>query len=148
MSGPGQSGAALATALDERLVNVKIIEKDGDRCARVAESLTRALVIKGDGTDKSLLLEENIQNSDFVVSMTGKEESNVLISLLAKRLGARRTVTRRQQLGIYPHPVTNRDRQRCQRQVECRSRHSAAHPAREDRVRRPPQRRVRRGPRG
>lgn len=92
--GAGQAGSALARALDERRVNVKIIDRDAERCARLAETLDRVLVIKGDGSDKALLEEENVSDADFVIAITGEEDTNVLISLLCKKLGAKRTITR------------------------------------------------------
>jgi trk system potassium uptake protein TrkA len=52
------------------------------------------IVINGDGTDKDLLQEENVREVDFMVVITGDEESNVLISLLAKGLGAKKTIAR------------------------------------------------------
>ena len=100
--GAGETGTALATALDKTKINIKIIEKDNQRCKGLAEALERVIVINGDGTDKELLLEENINNVDFMVSITGDEESNVLISLLAKGLGARRTITRINKLSYIP----------------------------------------------
>jgi trk system potassium uptake protein TrkA len=59
-------------------------------------------VINGDGTDRNLLQEENIGDADLLVALTGDEESNVLISLLAKRLGVKRTVTRISKLSYIP----------------------------------------------
>ncbi len=100
--GAGQTGTALATALDESKINAKIIDKDSTRCARLAEKLKRVIVINGDGTDRDLLQEENIQDADFMVAITGDEESNVLISLLAKGLGAKRTITRISKLSYIP----------------------------------------------
>ena len=92
--GGGQIGMALASALDQTKVNTKIIENDNEKCANLAEKLERVIVINGDGTDRDLLLEENIGDADFMVAVTGDEESNILISLLAKGLGAKRTITR------------------------------------------------------
>jgi trk/ktr system potassium uptake protein len=100
--GAGQSGAALAMALDKTGLKAKIIEKDEDRCSSLAENLKRVIVINGDGTDRNLLQEENVEGVDFMVAITGDEESNVLISLLAKGLGARRTVTRVSKLSYIP----------------------------------------------
>ena len=100
--GAGQTGAALATALDKTRINVKIIDKDSERCTRLAEKLGRVIVINGDGTDRDLLQEENISNADFMVAITGDEESNVLISLLAKRLGVKRNITRINKLSYIP----------------------------------------------
>jgi len=100
--GAGRTGMALATALDQSKVNVKIIEKDSERCADLAEKLERVLVINGDGTGRDLLREENIEDFDFMVAITGDQESNVLISLLAKGLGVKRTITRVSKLSYIP----------------------------------------------
>ena len=100
--GAGKTGIALAAALDQSKVNVKIIDKDSEICANLAEKLERVIVINGDGTDRDLLLEENIGDVDFMVAITGDEESNVLISLLAKGLGAKRSITRVSKLSYIP----------------------------------------------
>jgi trk system potassium uptake protein TrkA len=100
--GGGQTGTALANSLDSTRLSVRIIEKDTDRCAKLSEMLDRVTVIKGDGTDRTLLLEENIGDVDYLVAVTGDEESNVLISLLAKELGAKKTITRINKLSYIP----------------------------------------------
>ncbi|MFZ7112864.1 MAG: Trk system potassium transporter TrkA [Desulfatiglandales bacterium] len=100
--GAGLTGTALAKALDRSKTNVKIIDRDSQRCAALAEELERVIVINGDGTDKELLLEENIGDVDLTVALTGDEESNVLISLLAKNLGAKRNITRVSKLSYIP----------------------------------------------
>ncbi|HOF04578.1 MAG TPA: Trk system potassium transporter TrkA [Syntrophales bacterium] len=92
--GAGETGMAVARALDERRLNVKIIDQDGDRCKKLAGILNRVIVIRGDGADRDLLREENAGEMDLIIALTGDEESNVLISLLARELGARRTITR------------------------------------------------------
>ncbi len=100
--GAGETAMALATALDNTKVSTKIIDKDSERCASLSEKLERVIVINGDGTDRDLLQEENIGDVDFMVALTGDEESNILISLLAKRLGAKRTITRVSKLSYIP----------------------------------------------
>lgn len=100
--GAGQAGASLAAALDKKKINTKIIDKNSDRCAQLAESLEHVIVIHGDGTNKELLVEENIADVDFLISLTGSEESNILISLLAKHLGAKRTISRIGNLNYLP----------------------------------------------
>jgi trk system potassium uptake protein TrkA len=100
--GAGETGTALASALDKTKLHVKIIEKDNQRCGILAEKLERAIVINGDGTDKDLLQEENINEMDFMVSLSGDEENNVLISLLAKELGVKKTITRISKLSYIP----------------------------------------------
>ncbi|MFO7784697.1 MAG: Trk system potassium transporter TrkA [Thermodesulfobacteriota bacterium] len=100
--GGGQTGRALAKALDGPRISTSLIDRSPSRCEELAESLQRVMVINGDGTDRDLLLEENVSNADFLVALTGDEESNVLISLLAKGLGVRRTITRINKLSYIP----------------------------------------------
>ncbi|MGD8228591.1 MAG: Trk system potassium transporter TrkA [Desulfobacteraceae bacterium] len=100
--GAGETGTALATFFDKTKINVKIIEKDNERCTSLAQILERVIVINGDGSDKTLLQEENISDCDFMVAVTGDEDSNVLMSILAKRLGARKTITRISKLSYVP----------------------------------------------
>lgn len=100
--GAGQTGTALASALDLTSIGAKIIDKDPEKCARLAEKLKRVIVINGDGTDKDLLQEENIGGADFMVAITGDEESNILMSILGKGLGARKTITRVSKLSYIP----------------------------------------------
>lgn len=100
--GAGETGIALAKALDHTKVSVKIIERDAQKCQSLSEELERVIVINGDGTDRDLLQEENISDADFMVAITGDEESNVLISLLAKGLGAKKNITRVNKLSYIP----------------------------------------------
>ena len=100
--GAGQTGTALATALDLTNISAKIIDKDPEKCASLAEKLERVIVINGDGTDKDLLQEENIGDVDFMVAITGDEENNILMSLLGKGLGAKKTITRVSKLSYIP----------------------------------------------
>ncbi len=92
--GGGRIGSRLATLLDDKPVHTKIIEKNPDICAKLAEKLNKVVVLHGDGSDQGLLKEENIQEMDFVITLTDDEEINILASLLAKRMGARKTITK------------------------------------------------------
>ncbi|EFK06091.1 putative potassium transporter peripheral membrane component [delta proteobacterium NaphS2] len=100
--GAGQTGQALAREMDRAKISAKIIEKDEAICAQLSADLDQVIVINGDGTHKELLDEENIGSADFVVAITGDEESNILISLMAKGLGTRKTVTRVSKLSYLP----------------------------------------------
>lgn len=100
--GAGQTGTILATALEQSKIHAKIIDKDNDICLKLAEKLEKVMVINGDGSDKNLLQEVNIEDVDLVVVITGDEEKNVLISLLATGLGAKRTITRISNLSYIP----------------------------------------------
>jgi trk system potassium uptake protein TrkA len=81
-----------AASLLEKNYNVKIIEKDREKCIQIADKLTNTLVINGDGRDLTLLREEGIQNIDAFISVTGSSETNILSCLLAKKMGVKKSV--------------------------------------------------------
>lgn len=99
--GGGNIGFRLAQNL-ENSYHVRLVERNKDRASFLAEQLNRTIIIHGDGTEQSLLEEENVRGMDVVVSVTGNEETNVLLSLLAKRLGARRNITRINKFAYMP----------------------------------------------
>jgi trk system potassium uptake protein TrkA len=92
--GGGSVGFMLAELLEKLKIRVKIIEHATNRCEFLANSLKRALVIKGDGMDLDLLESEAIAESDVCVCTTNNDEKNLLCSLLVKQLGSKRTITR------------------------------------------------------
>ena len=100
--GGGRVGYKMAAALEKQSVKTKIIEKNPDVCQRLAESLDKVMVLLGDGTDQNLLIEENVQDMDMVITLTGDEEINILSSLLAKRMGARSNITRISKFSYFP----------------------------------------------
>ena len=100
--GAGQTGQALARKMDRARISTKIIEKDEAICAQLSAGLDHVIVINGDGTSKELMEEENIGSADFLVAITGDEESNILISLLAKEMGAQQAITRVSKLSYLP----------------------------------------------
>ena len=91
IAGGGNIGLDLARTL-EGSCQVKIIERDWQRARRISDELTRAIVLQGDSADEELLLEENIDSTDVFVAVTNAEEANILSSMLAKRLGARKVM--------------------------------------------------------
>jgi trk system potassium uptake protein TrkA len=100
--GGGRLGLRLAKALEVRGIYTKLIEKAPQRCNELAEQMNKAVVILGDGSDQTLLVEENIQDMDVVITLTDDEETNILVSLLAKRMGARKTITRLSKFSYFP----------------------------------------------
>jgi len=100
--GGGRLGLRLARSLERRSLYTKLIEKNSQRCAELAEQMNKVVVIHGDGSDQSLLVEENIQDMDVVITLTNDEETNILVSLLAKRMGARKTITRLSKFSYFP----------------------------------------------
>lgn len=91
IAGGTDIGRRLASVL-ERTHKVKLIERDEGRAKSLASSLERALVLRGAENDADLLTAENIDETDLFVAATGEDERNIIASLLAKRLGARRVV--------------------------------------------------------
>ena len=92
--GGGNVGYMLAKSLEDLKIKTKIIEKNYDRCEFLAQELTKTLVINGDGTNLKLLDEEEIGESDVVISVTNNDERNLLCSLLVKQLGVKRVISR------------------------------------------------------
>ncbi len=92
--GAGRAGRMLAQMLEKQGVFVKVIEKDKERCRILSEQLNNGLVLCGDGTDIDLLTEEGITEADCVVCLTDDDKLNLLLALLAKHLGAKKTIVR------------------------------------------------------
>ena len=63
------------------------------RCRHLSETLNSTVVLQGSSSDRDLLMEENIGNTDLFLALTNDDEANIMSSLLAKRMGARKVVT-------------------------------------------------------
>lgn len=91
-------GGTVSYYLAQRLlasgINTKIIEIDPEVCNDLAEKLPEATIICGDGTDEKLLLQEGLENADGFAALTGLDEENILLSLLAKRLSKAKAVSK------------------------------------------------------
>ncbi len=83
--GGGRLTYYLSKILIDSGFRVKIIEINKTRCQELSELLPEAMIINGDGTNNILLHEENIENADAVLSLTGVDEQNVLISMYAHK---------------------------------------------------------------
>ena len=81
--GGGKISFYLARLLCESGLQVKILEKDKERCDLLSELLPRAMVICGDGSDQKLLMEEDLDRTDALVALTNMDEENVIISMFA-----------------------------------------------------------------
>ena len=74
----------LAKLLIQSGNSVKIIEKDTARCEFLCQKLPKAVIVNGDGSDSSVLLEEGIESAESFVALTNIDEENILISLYAR----------------------------------------------------------------
>ena len=104
--GGGRIGYRLASLLEDEPISCKIIEKDPAKCDKLAERLNKAVVLHGDGSDQGLLAEENVGDMDAVVTLTNDEETNILASLLARRMGIRKCITRISKFSYFPLMTT------------------------------------------
>ncbi|KAK65868.1 Trk system potassium uptake protein TrkA [Bordetella holmesii CDC-H635-BH] len=94
IAGGGNIGLRLARQLADESYSVRIIERNEKRCEYLAAELpSNVLVLHGSGTDESLLERENIQDMDTWLALTSDDEDNIMSSLLAKRMGARKVIS-------------------------------------------------------
>ncbi|AFI87516.1 potassium transporter peripheral membrane component [Aggregatibacter actinomycetemcomitans] len=89
--GGGNVGTGVAKQLEDHCT-VKLIERNTERAAVLAEKLSKTLVFNGDASDQSLLFEEHIENIDVFLSLSSDDEANIMSALLAKRLGAKKAM--------------------------------------------------------
>lgn len=100
--GGGRIGERLAGQLEKDDIKTKIIESDIQRCRYLSEKMDKTVILHGDGSDQKLFLEENISRSDVMVTVTEDDETNILVSLMAKNLGVRNTITRIDRSNYFP----------------------------------------------
>ena len=89
--GGGKVGFSLAKHL-EKSYNVKLIDSNTERCMTLSKELDKTIVLNGSATDETLLKRENISNIDIFCALTDDDETNVMSSLLAKKMGAKKTM--------------------------------------------------------
>ena len=92
IAGGGNIGMRLAESLEDRY-QIKIIEKDPKRCVYLSQNLDSAIVLNGEASQQDLLIEESIEETDVFLALTNSDEANIMSSLLAKRLGAKKVMT-------------------------------------------------------
>ena len=92
--GGGMVGFYLASQLEKMGLDVKLIELNTERCREIADKLSSTMILNGDGTDISLMREEGAEYMDVVFAVTGLDEKNLLCSLLAKQIGAKKILSR------------------------------------------------------
>ena len=92
--GGGDISIYLARQLLDMKIRVVIIERSRKRCEQLAEILPGAIIVHGDGTNKQLLLEENLQNTESFVSLTNFDEENIIISLFARKNSRAKIITK------------------------------------------------------
>ena len=87
IAGGGHIGENLALQLEHRY-GVRVIEQDRNRCFSLSESLEQSIVLNGNASNRELLVEESIEDTDVFCAITNDDEANIMSSMLAKSLGA------------------------------------------------------------
>ena len=91
--GGSETAVALIRLLQNPRFKVRVIERDEEKCRRLAERFSQVTFINGDGTSLRLLEEEQIGNADYFVASTSDDERNVMTSIQAGKLGAKHVQT-------------------------------------------------------
>jgi trk system potassium uptake protein TrkA len=91
--GAGEVGYYLAQLLLEEEHDAVVIDKSAERCDKISRDLD-IVATQGDGTEPRLLEKAGVKEADAVVALTGQDETNMIISLLAKELGAKQVAAR------------------------------------------------------
>ncbi len=92
--GGGTVGYYLATRLIKEGMHVKIVESNFQRCQELSAGLPDVDIIHGDVSDQDLLLSEGMPQYDALVSCTGADELNMIVSLYAANCGVPQVITR------------------------------------------------------
>ena len=94
LCGGGRISHYLASFLVSDGIDVTILEKEADRCRELAELLPQCSVILGNCTDKTTLESQGIREYDAVVTLTGQDETNMVLSLYADSCGVPHIITK------------------------------------------------------
>jgi trk system potassium uptake protein TrkA len=84
----------LSRSLLDLGMHVKIIEKDRERCLKLAEALPGAAIVCGDGTDQQFLREEGVAKADAFASLTGIDEQNIMLSMYIRSISKAKLITK------------------------------------------------------
>lgn len=102
--GGGRTSYYLTKIISKLGMSVKIIEIDSKKCIDLAENIEQAIIIEGDGTDQELLESENIEDVDAFITMTGRDEENLITSMYAIEKGVDKVIAMTTRLN-FPNVV-------------------------------------------
>ena len=94
LAGGSRIGYYLAEALQDDHMNITIVEQDPAHCVKLAEQLPHVNVICGDAGSRSLLESEGVAGCDALVTLTGMDELNVIISMYGNSYQIPKIVTK------------------------------------------------------
>lgn len=99
--GGSRTAYYLASGLSKKRYNIKLIERNRETADTMAELLPHVTVVRGDGTNHDLLLEEGIESMDAFVALTGIDEENMIVSMFANSMKVNKTITRIKNEDLY-----------------------------------------------
>lgn len=91
--GAGRLGTNLAKSLSQENHNITIVDTDYNKVEELVDKLD-IQGVKGSGTHISVLKDAKVSQSDLVITLTNSDENNILVCLIAKKLGAKNTIAR------------------------------------------------------
>ena len=94
LCGGGRVGFYLASMLEKSGISVQLVEQDYDRCQELAMQLPDTTIIHGDGTDQTMLDSVRLSDADAMVSLTGLDELNMIMSLYGQSRGVPQVITK------------------------------------------------------
>lgn len=92
--GAGRIAYYLLSILKNTKINLKIIENNPEQAEMFSQEFPNVHVVQGDGTAKSVLLEECVENFDAVATLTGVDEENIITSMFLETLGVPKNITK------------------------------------------------------
>ncbi|HKL49097.1 MAG TPA: Trk system potassium transporter TrkA [Desulfuromonadales bacterium] len=90
--GGGSIGLRIADQLEKMGFEVRLVERDLQRCEALAAKLKRTIILQTEGTDIRTLIDEGVKEAEVFIAVTDNDETNILSSLLCKKYGAKRTL--------------------------------------------------------
>ncbi|QCE40626.1 Trk system potassium transporter TrkA [Psychroserpens sp. NJDZ02] len=93
IAGAGEVGFHLAKLLSYESQEITLIDTDRDSLS-YADNHLDIKVLKGDATSIAILKEAKIDRADLLIGVTASETTNITVCVLAKQLGAKRTIAR------------------------------------------------------
>ncbi len=93
IAGAGEVGFHLAKLLSFESLNITLIDPSREALAH-ADTHLDIRVIRGDSTSIAVLKDAHVEDTDLVIAVTSSETTNITVCVLAKQLGAKRTIAR------------------------------------------------------
>ena len=94
LCGGGRVSYYLASLLEKDGISVQILEKNYDRCVELAKLLPRTSVIHADCSSQITLEDQGIGDCDALVTLTGVDETNMVVSLYGGSRGVSQIITK------------------------------------------------------